>query len=254
MYQKAVWFKMAYPLRQGDMSRALKDAKKKSARRVRDKNNPGTWIELPCSFEKETRGGNYIVNVTLVHQIRARKDMEYQRVTDSLALVFLMSKEMLVVMGRDGIGEAVEEVSRMLYPGVDDDVFLPVQFGLDSVVAAIRRLRDTNPGSWCHSFGARFEASPYRGGKRTLDFSKDPGECILDDGEAADAIRSATSLSPKYKFYSCSQLGPTEYSQPKSIRFNARCGTVSISAPQEFDDMYTFVSGFLAEELDVSAR
>lgn len=245
---------MAYTLRQVGTSRAFKDAKKKSVRRVRDKNNPGTWIELPHSFEKETRGGDYTANAALVRRIRARKDMEHQRATGSPAPVFLMSAGVPVVMGRDGIGEAVEGASRMLYPGVDDDVFLPAQFGLGSVVAAIRRLRDTNPGSWCHSFGAGFEASPYRGGKRTLDFSKDPGECILDDGEAADAIRSATSLSPKYKFHSCSQLGPTEYSQPKSIRFNARCGTVSISAPQEFDDMYTFVSGFLAEELDVSAR
>ena len=156
-------------------------------------------------------------------------------------------------MGRDGIEEAVEEVSRMLYPDANDDVFLPVQFALDSVVGAIRLLRDTNPRSWCHSFGDRFDASPYKG-KRTLDFSKDPGECILDDGETADAIRNATSLSPKYKFYSCTQLNQTVYDQPKSIRFNARYGTVSVSTQQEFEDLYGFVSGFLARELKVFAR
>ena len=253
VYRKTVWFKMAYPLKPADMSRAFKGAKKRRARRVRDKNNPGSWIELPCSFERTERDGNYIVNVTLVHQIRARSDMEYQRATDNLALVFLLGERILVAMGRDGIEEAVEEVSRMLYPDANEDVFLPVQFGLDSVVNAIRRLRDANPRSWCHSFGGRFDASKYKG-KRTLDFSKDPGECILDDGEAADAIRNATSLSPKYKFYSCTQLSQTAYDQPKSISFSARYGTVSVSAPQEFEDLYGLVSGFLARELEVSAR
>ena len=48
MYRKTVWFKMAYPLKPADMSRAFKGAKKRRARRVRDKNNPGSWIELPC--------------------------------------------------------------------------------------------------------------------------------------------------------------------------------------------------------------
>lgn len=253
MYRKTVWFKMAYPLNLADMGKAFRGAKKRRARRVRDKNNPGSWVELPCSFERTERDGNYIVNVTLVHQVRARSDMEYQRATDNLALVFLQGKRLLVVMGRDGIEEAVEEVSRMLYPGANEDVFLPVQFGLGSVVDAIRLLRDTNPRSWCHSFGGRFDASPYKG-KRTLDFSKDPGECILDDGEAADAIKNATSLSPTYKFYLCTQLSQKVYDQPKSIRFNARYGTVSVSTPQEFEDLYGLVSRFLAKELEVSAR
>lgn len=253
MYRKTVWLKMAYHLSAGEMSRAFRDIRKKRARHVRDKNNPSTWVELPCSFEKKGRDGNYIVNVTLAHQIRARPDMEYQRVSDSLALVFLMNEQLLVVMGRDGIEEAVKEVSEMLYPGVDEKVFLPVQFKPDSVVAAIRRLRDSNQGSWCHSFGGRFDAAMYKG-KRTLDFSKDPGECILDDAEAADAIRNASSLSPTYKFYSCRQLSQTEYDQPKSIRFSARRGTVSISVVQEFEDMYGFVSGFLAGELETFVK
>ena len=235
------------------MSRALRGIKKKRARHVRDRNNPGKWVDLPCSFDKEERDGNYIVNVTLVHQIRARPDMEYQRVSDTLALVFLMDEELLVVMGRDGIEEAVKEVSEMLYPGVDEKVFHPVQFKPDSVVAAIKHLRDSNQGSWCHSFGGKFDAAKYKG-KRTLDFSKDPGECILDDAEAADAIQNASSLSPTYKFYSCRQLSQTEYDQPKSIRFSARRGTVSVSVVQEFEDMYGFVSGFLAGELETFAR
>ena len=62
------------------MSRALRGIKKKRARHVRDRNNPGKWVDLPCPFDKKERDGNYIVNVTLVHQIRARPDMEYQRV------------------------------------------------------------------------------------------------------------------------------------------------------------------------------
>ena len=103
MYRKTVWFKMAYPLNLADMSKAFRGAKKGGARRVRDKNNPGSWVELPCSFERTERDGNYIVNVTLVHQVRARSDMEYQRATDNLALVFLQGKRLLVVMGRDGI-------------------------------------------------------------------------------------------------------------------------------------------------------
>lgn len=98
---------MAYPLKVGVMSRSLRDIKNKRARHVRDKNNPGKWVDLPCSFGKKGRDGNYIVNVTLVHQIRARTDMKYQEVRDTLALVFLMDKQLLVVMGRDGIEEAV---------------------------------------------------------------------------------------------------------------------------------------------------
>ena len=243
---------MAYLLKARDMSKAFKGIKGKRTRRVRDKNNPGTWIELPCSFDRTDRDGNYIVNVTLAHQVRARADMEYQKVTDNVALVFLLSEQMLVVMGRDGIEEAIEEVSELLYPGVNERVFHPVQFETDSVVGTVRSLRDSNNGSWCHSFGGKFDDKKYKD-KRTLDFSKDPGECILDDGEAADAIRSATSLSPTYKFYSCKQLSQAEYDQPKAIRFSARRGTVSISVAQEFEDMYRFVS-FLAGELKTFAR
>lgn len=252
VYKRTVWFKMVYLLKARDMNKALKGIKDKGTRRVRDKNNPGTWVELPCSFDRTERNGNYIVNVTLAHQIRARADMEYQKVTDNVALVFLMSEQMLVVMGRDGIEEAIEEVSEMLYPGVDERLFLPVQFETDSVVGAIKLLRDSNDRSWCHSFGGKFDDKKYNG-KRTLDFSKDPGECILDDGEAVDAIRNSTSLSPTYKFYSCRQLGQAEYDQPKSIRFSARHGTVSISVAQEFEDMYRFVL-FLAGELKTFTR
>lgn len=72
--------------------------------------------------------------------------------------------------------------------------------------------------------------------------------------EAADAIRNATSLSPKYKFNLCAQLNRAEQDRPKSIRSNARCGTVSVSVRQEFEDLYGFVSGLLAGALRVSAR
>lgn len=251
MYRRAVLYKMQYPLRPDGAGASFRGAKK--VRRVGDKNRPDSWIELPCSLERAEKDGNYTADIGTVHQLRARSDMEYQEVTGNLALVFILGKKILAAMGRDGIGKAVSEVSKALYPGVDEDVFLPVQFDRDSVMDAIRRLRRPNTGSWRHSLAGRLAAKAHNG-KRSLGFSKDEGVCILDDSEAMDAISNATSVSPRYKFYKCKELGGAAYDGPKPILFNAGSGTVSVSVRQESDNMYMFMTGFLAKSLKVFVR
>ena len=224
MYQKAARLRMACPLKPWDMIGAFNGAKKRNTGHARVKNGPGVWIDLSCSFKRTEHGENCIVNAILLRQIRARSGAECKRAAGSLTLVPLASRRTPVVVGRDGIEEAAGEVPRMPHPGASGKVFLLVQFRLDSVVAAARRLRDTSPGSRCHSFGGKFEAVKYRC-KGTLDFPGDPCGCAPDDsgggGKAADAIRGAAGPPPTHKFHSCRQLSRAEYGQPGSIRFNA---------------------------------
>ena len=213
-----------------------------------DKNNRGSQISLPCKYDKVERDGNYIVNVKITHQVRMRQDMDYEMVTDHLALVFVLKKQVLAVMGRVAIDDALGEVAKILYPDVQDEVFHHMRFMPNNVINAIKKLRAGDDRSWCHRFGGKFEARKYRG-KTELDFSKGEGVCILDDKKALDAISNATNLAPEFRFYKSPELNGNEYDQPKSIRFNTRKGVVSISVRQEFDDFYQFVTVFLIKSL-----
>jgi len=253
VYRKAAWFKTAHLPRQGDAGGAFKGAKKRRARRARDKNGPGSRAGPPRSFEGTGRGGNCMANAALVRQARVRPGIECQGAADSPAHAFLQGERLLAATGRDGIEEAAGEASRMPRPGANEGVFLPVRLGLGSVVGAIRPLGDANPRPWRRSLGGRFDASPHKGG-RTLVFSRDPGERTLGDGEAAGAIRSAAGLPPRHKF--CPRMRPSQAAcgQPKSIRFNARHGTAGASAPQESEGPYGLVPGFPAREPGASAR
>lgn len=247
MYRRVEFFKMGYMLKLAELQESFRGVTSKP-RVTRDKNGKGAMIRLPCKYEKVERDGNYIVNINITHQMRARPDMEYEQVTDSLALVFALKKQFLAVMGRHAIGDALDEVSKILHPSMQDEVFHHVRFAPDAVIEAIKKLRADDGRSWCHRFGSKFEARMYKG-KTELDFSKGEGVCILDDREAVDAISNATNLAPEFRFYKCPKLSTVEYDQPKSMRFNTKKGVVSISVRQEFDDLYQFTTAFLIKSL-----
>ena len=249
-----MWFKTAHPPKPGDASGAFKGAKKRRARRARGKNGPGSRAGLPCSLEWRGRGGNRIANVALARQARARPGIECQGAAGGPAPAFLRGGRLLAATGRDRIEEAVEEASRMLRPGANEGVLLPVRLGPGSVAGAIRPIGDANPRPWRRSLGSGLDASPHMG-RRTPGFSRDPGGRMLGDGGgAAGAIRGAAGLSPTYKFCSRTRPSRAAYGRPGPVRLGARHGTAGAPAPQESGGPYGLAPGFPAREPGASAR
>ena len=251
MYRRAQFFKISYPLRIDEIKSRLRGAKN-AVRTVNNKNFITQKIDLKCDFEhKKETDGNYLLGISLEYQIRIRQGMEYQKARDLFAFIFFPKDNILVVLGRDTARSvAVTEVSKILYPDVEDLRMLsPITFSVGSMVAAITQMRDDDPSSWCDEYRGRHDGQKYQGKKTKSNFSLGEGLCIFDDSEAKDAIDKSTSISPKYKFFACPKLNQLVYDTPKTISFNGQNGVVSVSIYQEFENWYKFISEFLIKIL-----
>ena len=250
MHRRAEFFRIDYPLKLEDIKNKFKNVKDRQ-RKVQDKNHITKKITLGCSFDnKKERDGNYLLGVHVEYQIHPKKGMSYQKTSDLFGFIFFLSHNLLVVLGRDeAIGDAVKEVSKILYPDEDLRVLSPITFTVDSLVKTITEMRKDDPESWCDEYRARHDGVKYQDRKTKSNFSLGPGQCVLDDLEAQGAIDASTSISPKYKFYICPKLNPISYDRPKTISFNGRDGVISISIEQKPENWYRFISDFLLKTL-----
>ena len=252
MYRRAEFFKISYPLKIDEIKNRCKNIKDKP-RTVNDKNFITKKITLECSFDqKEEKNGNYLLGINVEYQLSPKKGVPYQTTRDLFAFMFFPNNNILVVLGRDAaINEAINEVSKILYPDVENlKVFGSVTFSVDSMVEAIKQMRNDDPDSWCDEYGGKHDGIKYQGRKTKSNFSLGEGNCVLDDREAQEAIASSTSISPKYKFYKCPKLHKISYDKPKTMSFNGRNGVVSISIHQEFENWYKFIAEFLMSTLE----
>lgn len=251
VYRRAEFFKIEYPLKI-DVIKAKFKGIKDHYRNPTDKNNLMKKIKLTCSFEhKEEKDGNYLIGLDLEYQISPRKGVPFQKTRDLYALIFFPKSNLLVVLGRDSaISEIIPMISKILYPDAKKiNVFKHVNFDTDSIVNAIRILRNDDENSWCHDYRGKHSGTKYQGKKTTSDFSLGEGNCVLDDAEAIDAISVSTSINPTYKFYRCPKLNSKSYDSPKTISFNGEYGRISISTSPNFEIWYVFISKFLINEL-----
>ena len=252
MYRRAQFFKISYPLKIDEIKNRFKNIKN-SARTVNNKNFINKKINLKCAFEhNKEKEETYILGISIEYQTRIRQGMKYQTARDFFAFIFFPKDDILVVLGRDdAIPIVVTEVSKILYPNVEDLRMLsPITFSVNSMVTAIRQMRKDDPKSWCDEYRGRHDGQKYQGKKTKSNFSLGEGHCVLDDSEAADAVDRSTSISPKYKFYECPKLNPLVYDTPKTISFNGKEGVVNISIYQEFENWHKFISKFLIKILE----
>ena len=255
MFRRAEFFNTDFPLKIEEIEHRFRGIKNKP-RKIRDKNYITKHITLECSFDnKKEKDGNYLLGIDIEYQISAKKGIPYQKTRDFYTFMFFPKNNLLVVVGRDtAICDAINEVSKILYPNVDNmKVFSSVMFGVKSMVTAIKNMRDDDPNSWCDEYGARHDALKYQGKKTKSNFSLGEGYCVLDDSEAKEAIAASTSISPKYKFVRCPKLNQVTYDAPKTMSFNGREGVISISVNQSFDHWYKFISDFLLKTLEFNS-
>ena len=252
MYKSATFFRINHPLPLADMANRF-GGNEHQTRMVPDQNNDIDEIVLGYDFYNQYEdNGNYICEVNLEYQIRLRRGAQYQTTRDPFTFIFFIEHRILVVLGRNAVlGNAVDFLAQILHPDIQAlDIFSPIQFGVDSLTETIRTLRDDDPGSWCDSYNARHEGERYQGRKTKTNYSLGPGECVLRDPEAIEAINMATSISPTYKFFTCTRLNNIPYTRPKSMKFNTLRGTVYIPTQQEFESWYRFIADFLLNTLE----
>lgn len=244
---------MEAPLRVDEIRRGLENTRNQQ-RVVDDKNVIGDRITLNCRFGRGAeRDDNYILEVNIEYQIRAKRDLPYQVVHDRLKFIFFTHEDTLVVLGSDrAMTAAINVVQEVLYPDpevVDMRLFTPVTFSVDSVVDTIRAMRDDDPQSWCSGYGGIHGAIRHQNRKTKSDFSLEEGVCVLDDQEAIEAIEHSTAICPRYKFFRCPRLNQNTYGRPKSMLFNGQKGAVTIYMEPEFEDWYGFIRNFLLTSL-----
>ena len=254
-YRRAEYRIMEYSLQLNDIEKKIRKIKNQP-RTIKDKNFITKNITLHCSFEnRKEKNGNYICGLDLEYQISPKKGVPYQTTRDFYAVIFLPKEQMLVVLGRDtAISEVIEILSDIL--SIDTDrkhtrMFNHVSFNTESMVKVIKKMRKDDKRAWCDEYNGKHGAVKYQQRKTKSNFSLGEGNCVLDDSEAQEAIDMSTSISPKFKFYTCPRLNKITYEQPKTISFNGLRGVISISTAQNFDNWYRFIAEFLIDNLEI---
>lgn len=251
MFRTVAFFRIEAPLGIDKITRQFAKIKNKP-RKVKDKNVDSQKITLGCKFnKKEVIDGNYILGVSIEHQVHPKKDTKYQKIRDYFIFIFFTNDDFLAVLGRPDVRrDAVNVVMEMLYPQVEDmQMFSPVSFDVNSVVKTINVMKKDDSRSWCSDYGGMHDAVKYQNKKTKSNFSLGEGECVLDDPEAKEAIRHSTTIGPKYKFHACPKLNERTYNRARTMQFSGKNGTVTIFTPQEFKAWYRFILDFLLDSL-----
>ncbi len=242
---------MEFPLKIDVIEEKFKKIKEHKRKEI-NKNNLIKKIELGCTFEnKDKKSGNYLLGLDLEYQISPRKGVKYQNTRELFAIIFFPKQNLLTILGRDdATTEIISIVSKILYNDADKlNVFKHIKFDIDSVINTIKILRKDDDNSWCNEYRGNHDVNKYQGKKTKSNFSLGEGNCVLDDPEAIKAINESSSISPTFKFFRCPKLNSKTYDTPKTITFNTKKGTIGISASQEFEYWYEFISNFIIKNI-----
>lgn len=253
MFRKVVFKKMLYPL-SVDKIKDKMSRKKKLSWKETDKNDPYKEIELSLEIEhQQSSNGNYVVGVSTKYQYSYGRGLGYAIANDFLSFVFIPKSGLLAVLGRDDtVSGPMNAISNLLYPDRQNiKTFANTQFDKDSLVKTIKSLRSDDPRSWCQDFNA-VHRMLYKGKMTKSNFALVDGNCVLDDPDAQDAINNAELINPTFRYYACPKLKKITHARPKTIRFNASDGVVSVSTPHDPEQWYGFIN-FLVKSIKMES-